>query len=252
MLPGDGGECKSHEQEWRNNRRNECQSRNERFAIFAGGLWQLTCFSDAGDPNMTATRVFLHVGCGHSRKAQTTAGFRSDAWDEVRLDIDPSVAPDVVGTLTDMAAVATASVDAVFSSHNIEHLYPHEVPLALAEFKRVLKPGGFAVITCPDLQPVAALIADDRLTDTAYVSPAGPITPLDILFGHRASMQRGNLFMAHHCGFTRKVLAATLQAAGFGMVAARSRPEALDLWAVATAARVGEDEIKAIAAQHFP
>jgi hypothetical protein len=43
--------------------------------------------------------------------------------------------PDIVGTMTDMSAVADASVDALFSSHNIEHLYPHEVPVALAEFR---------------------------------------------------------------------------------------------------------------------
>jgi predicted SAM-dependent methyltransferase len=43
-----------------------------------------------------------------------------------------------------MKAVASESVDAIFSSHNIEHLYPHEVPVALAEFIRVLKPGLFA------------------------------------------------------------------------------------------------------------
>jgi len=71
------------------------------------------------------------------------------------LDIDPSVAPDIVGTMTDMSAVATASIDAIFSSHNIEHLYPHEVPIALAEFLRVLKDDGFAVVTCPDLRSQA-------------------------------------------------------------------------------------------------
>jgi predicted SAM-dependent methyltransferase len=51
---------------------------------------------------------------------------------ELRLDIDASVAPDIVATMTDMSRVADASVDAVFSSHNIEHLDPHEVPVALA------------------------------------------------------------------------------------------------------------------------
>jgi predicted SAM-dependent methyltransferase len=55
------------------------------------------------------------------------------------------VQPDVLGTMTDMSAVATGSVDAVVSSHNMEHLYPHEVPLALAEFVRVLKPDGRAL-----------------------------------------------------------------------------------------------------------
>ena len=130
-------------------------------------------------------KTLLHVGCGPKRKDQTTPGFNSPNWKELRLDIDPSVQPDLLGTMTDMRTVESESVDAVFSSHNIEHLYPHEVPGALAEFLRVLKPTGFVVITCPDLQSVCAVVAQDKLTDTAYTSPAGPITPLDILFGHR-------------------------------------------------------------------
>jgi predicted SAM-dependent methyltransferase len=109
-------------------------------------------------------KTFLHVGCGPKRKDQTTRGINVPEWSEQRLDIDASVAPDIIGTMTDMSAVADAAVDAVFSSHNIEHLYPHEVPLALAEFKRVLKPDGFVVITCPDLQSVCALVAEDKLT----------------------------------------------------------------------------------------
>ena len=129
-------------------------------------------------------KTFLHVGCGPKRKDRTTAGFAE--WSELRFDIDESVQPDLVGTMTDMSSVSTESVDAVFSSHNIEHLYPHEVPVALSEFLRVLKPDGFAVITCPDLQAVCALVAEDKLTEPAYTSPAGLIAPLDILYGHRS------------------------------------------------------------------
>lgn len=195
--------------------------------------------------------TLLHVGCGPKRKDRTTAGFNTPDWTEIRLDIDPAVRPDVTGTMTDMAAVASASVDAVFSSHNIEHLYPHEVPLALAEFRRVLRDDGFAIITCPDLQSVAALVAQDRLTEPAYVSPAGPIAPLDILYGHRAAMERGNLYMAHRCGFTRKVLAATLQAAGFASVIAMARPRFFDLWALASKSPRGEDALRALAGLHF-
>jgi len=36
------------------------------------------------------------------------------------------------------------------------------------------------MITCPDLQSVCALIAEDKLTDAAYNVPAGLIIPLDI------------------------------------------------------------------------
>jgi predicted SAM-dependent methyltransferase len=100
---------------------------------------------------------------------------------------------------------------------------PRELPPALAEFVRVLRPDGFLVVTCPDLQSVCALVAEDKLTEPAYTAPAGPIAPLDILYGHRASMARGNLFMAHRCGFTQKVLTGTLQAHGFANTASLRR-----------------------------
>jgi predicted SAM-dependent methyltransferase len=183
----------------------------------------------------------LHVGCGQKRKANTP--FASLEWREIRLDIDESVNPDVIGTMTNMKGVDDRSVDAVFSSHNIEHLYPHEVPEALAEFHRVLKPDGFALITCPDLRSVAALIAEDRLTEAAYVSPAGPITPLDIVYGHRSSMARGNLYMAHRCGFTEKVLVGTLKAAGFQQVLSLARPQQFDLWAMASKGEWQQEEM---------
>jgi len=197
-------------------------------------------------------RYFLHVGCGPKHKNQTTKGFNTADWVEKRLDIDASVNPGVVGTMTDMSSVSEGSMQAVFSSHNIEHLYPHEVPVALAEFFRVLSGDGFAVITCPDLQSVCALVADDKLTEPAYVSPAGPIAPIDILYGHRPAMVRGNLYMAHRCGFTKKVLSATLQASGFQSVAVMARPSAFDLWALASKSAMAEEDLRALASQHFP
>lgn len=197
-------------------------------------------------------KTFLHVGCGPKHKDQTTRGFNSPEWHELRLDIDESVSPDIVGTMLDMSAVPDASVDALYSSHNIEHLYPHEVPVALAEFKRVLKPAGFFVVTCPDLQSVCALIAQDKLTEAAYSSPAGPIAPLDILYGHRPAMAQGNLYMAHRCGFTKKVLTATLQSCGFKSVAAMARPSFFDLWALASKSERTEEQLIELVQLHFP
>ncbi|MFZ2124787.1 class I SAM-dependent methyltransferase [Rhodoferax sp.] len=197
-------------------------------------------------------KTFLHIGCGPKRKGQTTRGFDTPDWNEIRLDIDESVEPDVTGTMTDLSAVASASVDAIFSSHNIEHLYPHEVPVARREFLRVLKPEGFFVVTCPDLQSVCALVAQDKLTDPAYTAPAGPIAPLDILYGHRPAMARGNLFMAHRCGFTQKLLVGTLQAAGFAAVASKVRPANFDLWALASKSARNEVDMRALASAHFP
>ena len=198
----------------------------------------------------SSTPVFLHVGCGPKFKDRTP--FASQNWREIRLDIDPGVKPDVIGTMTDMKAVEDASVDAVFSSHNIEHLYPHEVPIALAEFHRVLRDDGFVLLTCPDLQSVCARVANDQLTDAAYQSGMGPITPLDILYGHRASMKAGNLYMAHRCGFTKKVLASTLSVAGFD-AGVKARPANYDLWAVGLKHLAGNsDRLKQLCKMYFP
>jgi ubiquinone/menaquinone biosynthesis C-methylase UbiE len=198
-------------------------------------------------------KTFLHVGCGQNHKDKTTPGFNTPEWTELRLDIDENVQPDIVGTMLDMSAVVSASVDAVYSSHNIEHLYAHEVPLALAEFKRVLKPEGFTIITCPDLQSVCALIAEGKLTESAYTSPAGPIAPIDILYGYRPAMAKGNLFMAHRCGFTEKTLVDTLQAAGFATIASKRRANpCYDLWAAASVNPMDEPALRELAARHFP
>lgn len=198
-------------------------------------------------------KTFLHVGCGSKRKDKTTRVFASDDWREVRLDIDQSAQPDIVGSMTDMSAVGDGSFDALYSSHNIEHLYPHEVPVALKEFYRVLKNDGFLVITCPDLQSVCAHVAAGRLVEAIYDSPAGPIAPIDILYGHRGSMMRGNLFMAHRCGFDEKVLIGTLRANGFASVACRRREHPhYDLWAVATKLPMDEESLRCLALAHFP
>jgi len=199
------------------------------------------------------TSQFLHVGCGLKQKNQTTPGFNTEQWSEIRLDLDPQVKPDIVGSIVSMPNLKDQSVNAIFSSHNIEHLYPHEVPLAMAEFKRVLKPDGFVVMTCPDLQSVCAVIAEDKLTEPLYTSPAGPIAPVDIVFGYRTAIAAGNTFMAHRCGFTQKVLAGQLRAAGFLSIASIRRHHPFyDIWAVASIAPLSEAEIQALVKLHLP
>jgi predicted SAM-dependent methyltransferase len=179
----------------------------------------------------TQTRTVLHVGCGPQHARALHATFAGSEWREVRLDIDPNVEPDIIASLIDMSAVDSATVDAVWSSHNLEHLYPHEVPLALREFHRVLKPGGFALVTLPDVQAVAEQIAKGNLEKPVYNSPAGPICPIDMLFGHRASLARGNQYMAHHTAYTAQSLAQHLARAGFARVEVKRQK--WDLWAVA-------------------
>ncbi len=165
------------------------------------------------------TRTVLHVGCGAPDPAKLPAAFFPvGAWSEMRLDIDPGVAPDIIASITDMPMVPAASVDAVWSAHNLEHLAAHEVPLALSEFHRVLAPGGFVLVTMPDLQQVASLIAEGRLEDAAYMSAMGPIAPLDMLYGYRPAIAAGNSFMGHRTGFVAATLQTHLERAGFQQV----------------------------------
>ena len=192
--------------------------------------------------------VFLHVGCGPKRQDRTP--FANKKWREIRLDIDSNVMPDVIGTMTDMAALEDSSVDAIYSSHNIEHLYPHEINIALTEFYRVLSDDGFLLLTCPDLQPVCSLVANDQLTEPAYQSGMGPITPLDILYGHQASMELGNLYMAHRCGFTRKSLSNVLRQSRFAS-GVKSRNSHFDLWAVGIKTD-NLDRLNSLMAEYFP
>jgi SAM-dependent methyltransferase len=175
----------------------------------------------------------LNTGSGPSNPRKLHPAFRSTPWGEVRLDIDARVSPDLIGSVTDMHAFASdASFDAIWSSHNVEHLHAHEVLPAFREFHRVLKADGFALITCPDLQVIAGLIADGRGETVVYTSPAGPITPLDMLYGHAASISTGNYYMSHNTGFTTDRIGRALLDAGFTEVRT-AKGTHFDIWVLA-------------------
>lgn len=153
----------------------------------------------------------LHVGCG----GEHLPGWFGEC-DEVRLDIDAMHAPDIVASMTDMGDIG--GFDVVYSSHSLEHLYPHDVNRALREFARVLKPGGRAVILVPDLEDVRPT------TDVVYVSPSGPICGLDMYYGH-GRLVEAMPYMAHHCGFTSATLREALEGAGFVSITMTRLPQ---------------------------
>lgn len=179
-------------------------------------------------PTVQTLKRVLHVGCGGKNPEKLHPSFRGPQWVEVRLDIDPAVEPDIIGNMTQMPDDVAGKYDAVWSSHNLEHLYAHEVPIALGQFMRALRPGGVVLVTMPDLQAVAEFIAKGNLEDPIYTSPAGPISPIDVLYGWRPAIKRGNVFMAHRTGFTADSLRKKLEAAGFEAV--RIERVDLNLW----------------------
>jgi cyclopropane fatty-acyl-phospholipid synthase-like methyltransferase len=163
----------------------------------------------------SSKKKLLHVGCGPYRPEALPPELRTEEWQEIRLDIDPRMNPDILGTITDLSAVEDNSVDAVYSSHNLEHIYDYEVPLALAEFKRVLKSGGLTWLVVPDMQLAAEWVVKGDMDDQPlYISPAGPVKALWMFYGMGTSIP-GIPYMAHKTGFTAASLYNQLTKAGF-------------------------------------
>jgi SAM-dependent methyltransferase len=158
-------------------------------------------------------KIYANLGCGP--RGVGRSGLVFNGWRELRVDIEPAVEPDILADITDLSPIASASMDGVWSSHCLEHLYQHEVVIALSEFRRILNPQGVACILVPDLQAIASFIAADRLNETVYEAPAGPITAHDVVFGFGKEVARGFTHMAHRCGFTPSVMVDCLRTAGF-------------------------------------
>lgn len=146
---------------------------------------------------MQPHKTILHAGCGGSPLPLYLAEHK-----ETRLDIDPGVFPDIVSSLTDLGEIG--EFDIVYCSHALEHLYSHEVPVALSEFYRVLKKGGAVIVWVPDLTDVEC---DDKVL---FESPGGNITGKDMYYGH-SKYVKANKHMAHKTGFTKKTLKKALQ-----------------------------------------
>ena len=172
----------------------------------------------------------LNAGSGSATGAMPPA-FGPSAWTEVRIDIDPRAAPDLVGSISDLRGLAEDdSFDAVWCSHCIEHLNDHEVLPALREFRRILSDAGFAIVSCPNLDAIAKLLMSEDIESVAYVAPAGPIRLLDMIFGHSPSIEAGHVHMAHKTGFTADRLGRMATNAGFSETRVLEGDN-LDIWA---------------------
>jgi SAM-dependent methyltransferase len=169
----------------------------------------------------TRTKTLLNVGSGARGSSWLPAMF--SAWRELRVDVDAAMAPDILADITDLSAIETGSVDAVWSSHCLEHLYLHQVGTAITEAYRVLADDGFFCVIVPDLQVIAEYITNDRLHEVVYESAAGPVIAHDMLFGFGPYLAQGRPSMAHKCGFTPTLLMQQLREAPFAEIVLRRR-----------------------------
>ena len=178
---------------------------------------------------------FYNLGAGPKPILPLLIGERAfQGWQEIRVDADPSCRPDICARLEDLGQViAPGTADMLYCSHVLEHFHDHDLPALFAQFLRALHREGCLIIRAPDL---AQLLQDGLSFDpdrVLYTSAAGPISALDILFGHHASIRAGHDLMAHRTGFTQKSLTSRLIKAGFREVQSFSS-QALEFCAVAT------------------
>lgn len=186
---------------------------------------------------MSSNKKFLHIGCGPKRKDRTTKVFNSDEWEEVTFDIDPNCKPDIIGSMTDLSMVEDNSYDALYSSHNIEHLFIHEAVEASNEFYRIIKDGGYIMIVCPDIiSTCEAIVEKGPLEPLYYLRNSNNeidkrlfVSGIDILYGWRQAIQAGNHYMAHKSAYSEKSLTNIFLQAGFNKIVSTSRKGFYDI-----------------------
>lgn len=184
----------------------------------------------------------LNVG-GASKTIPIPAHY--SGWEHLLLDIDPRGMPDIVCDARELTSLPAAQFDAVYCSHNLEHYYRHDGQRVLAGICHVLKDDGFAEIHVPDLQALMQHVVEKGIDidDALYTSPAGPITPHDMLYGWAPEIERsGRDFYAHKTGFTPRSLQRVLQAAGFAAVVLLKARATFDLAAYASRSVLRPDQ----------
>jgi predicted SAM-dependent methyltransferase len=143
----------------------------------------------------------LHVGCGSTSLPQWVKGT------ETRLDIDEQHNPDIVASMTELGDIG--GFDMVYCCHSLEHLYPHDALKALREFHRVLKPGGAAWVTVPNLTDIKPTF------DVVYETEHGrPISGFHMIYGDLHAIEECP-YMAHRSGFVPETLKQIMEIAGF-------------------------------------
>jgi predicted SAM-dependent methyltransferase len=141
-------------------------------------------------PNNPEGLVMVHLGCG-------------DIADPRYINVDKRPAPHVhhLGGVDSLPYLGANFADFIYTSHCLEHIPYDQVPKVLAEWARVLKPGGRLRIAVPDFDGIVNAYQRSG-QNLALVQPTllgGQNYPLNF----------------HFSAYTKPHLTGLLEAAGF-------------------------------------
>lgn len=192
----------------------------------------------------------LNVG-GNSKAIELPGCFKG--WRHDLLDIDPTGDPDVLCDARNLWTLPVRTYDAVYCSHNLEHLYHHDVIKVLKGFRMVLKKSGFVYIRVPDMHSVLQTMIEKQMDidDVLYQSPAGPIRISDVIYGYQPQIeQSGNDYFAHKTGFTEKSLSKIVSDNGFPYIFTDVRATSYEVMAVAFMDKPAPWQVELLAIKH--
>lgn len=132
--------------------------------------------------------IRLNIGAGN----KTIEGF-------LNLGLDPH--HDIAADIRDLSMIETNTVAEAVAYHVLEHLWRWEAPMALAEWFRVLTPGGKLAIEMPELLRCARAVLEGHPDRNGMKG----------LFGDA----RGPEFMTHKYCYSEAELKDLLRSVGF-------------------------------------
>ena len=110
--------------------------------------------------------------------------------------------------------LADAVAEEVMAIHLVEHLLPWDLKTALAEWHRLLRPGGMLVLEMPDLVKCCKNIIDGRMKGGKHPDQLG-------MWGLFGDNRYEDPYMLHRWAYTFATLSPLVEAAGFRKIVER-------------------------------
>lgn len=144
----------------------------------------------------------INVGCGRHVL---------DGWTNVDVQRSPKAKrdPEILAQATAIP-LPDGCASEVMAIHLFEHFYYWEAPKALAEWHRLLKPGGLLVLEMPDVKKCAKNLL--RLIEGEDIKSLDSLA----MHGLYGDPREQDPWMGHRWGWTPKTIKPVLKKAGFG------------------------------------